>query len=56
MMQHSPGVEHDDVLKELIGFLEACRPRMVELIEVSQASSHCDCMPVAVFVRAHLCQ
>jgi hypothetical protein len=35
MMQHSPGVEHDDVLKELIGFLEACRPRMVELIEVS---------------------
>eukprot|EP00953_Heterococcus_sp_UTEX-ZZ885_P007458 4520-Heterococcus_DN1.PRE.1 len=36
MMQHSPGVEHDDVLKELIGFLEACRPRMVELIEYAE--------------------
>mmetsp|Transcript_25470 Transcript_25470/g.33267 ORF Transcript_25470/g.33267 Transcript_25470/m.33267 type:complete len:382 (-) Transcript_25470:402-1547(-) len=33
MLPQSPGIEHDEALSEIIGFLEACRPRMVDLIE-----------------------
>ncbi|KAG5185716.1 hypothetical protein JKP88DRAFT_219176 [Tribonema minus] len=33
VLQETPGIEHDDVLRELIGFLEACRPRLHELIQ-----------------------
>lgn len=29
----SPGIEKDEALAEIIGFLEACRDRMPELIE-----------------------
>jgi hypothetical protein len=27
------GIEHDDTLAEVVGFLEACQPRMVDLVE-----------------------
>mmetsp|Transcript_10049 Transcript_10049/g.14162 ORF Transcript_10049/g.14162 Transcript_10049/m.14162 type:complete len:388 (+) Transcript_10049:25-1188(+) len=33
ILQHSPGVEHDEVLWELVGFLEACQPRLLALIQ-----------------------
>lgn len=33
MLPESPGVEHDEALSEVVGFLEACRPRMVDLVE-----------------------
>lgn len=33
MLPESPGIQHDDALSEVIGFLEACKPRMVDLIE-----------------------
>ncbi|CAM9767034.1 unnamed protein product, partial [Discosporangium mesarthrocarpum] len=33
MLPGSTGVEKDETLLELVGFLEACRPRMVDLIE-----------------------
>ncbi len=29
----SPGIQHDDALADIIGFLEACRDRMVDVIE-----------------------
>ena len=34
LLQHSEGMEHDDLLRDLVGFLEACKPRMMDLIEV----------------------
>ena len=33
MMQESPGIVEDDALAEVIGFLEACRDRMADVIE-----------------------
>jgi hypothetical protein len=33
MLQQSPGISTDDTLAEVIGFLEACRDRMVDLVE-----------------------
>jgi hypothetical protein len=33
MLLESPGIEEDEALAEVIGFLEACRDRMTELIE-----------------------
>lgn len=33
MLIESPGIENDDLLAEIVGFLEACRDRMVDLIE-----------------------
>jgi len=33
MLPQSPGIQHDEILSEIVGFLEACRPRMVDLIE-----------------------
>ena len=33
MLPESAGVGKDEALSEVVGFLEACRPRMVDLIE-----------------------
>ena len=33
MLQESPGIDKDDALADVIGYLEACRDRMTELIE-----------------------
>lgn len=33
MLPESAGVEKDEALSEVLGFLEACRPRMVDLVE-----------------------
>ena len=33
MLLESPGIEEDDALAEVIGFLEACRDRMADVIE-----------------------
>jgi hypothetical protein len=33
MLPLSPGVQTDPALAEVVGFLEACRVRMIELIE-----------------------
>jgi len=33
MLPESSGIETDDALAEVVGFLEACKPRMVDLIE-----------------------
>ena len=33
MLPESPGIEQDETLAEVVGFLEACQPRMVDLIE-----------------------
>jgi hypothetical protein len=33
ILQVSPGIESDEALADVIGFLEACRDRMIELIE-----------------------
>lgn len=33
MLQESPGVEQDEALSEVVGYLEACRDRLVDLIE-----------------------
>lgn len=33
MLPESAGVDNDEALSEVVGFLEACRPRMVDLVE-----------------------
>lgn len=33
MLPESAGVERDAAFSEVVGFLEACRPRMVDLVE-----------------------
>lgn len=33
MLLVSPGIQSDEALSDVIGFLEACRDRMVDLIE-----------------------
>lgn len=33
MLPESPGIEHDEALSEVVGFLEACQPRLSDLIE-----------------------
>lgn len=33
ILQVSPGIQHDEALADVIGFLEACRDRMVDVIE-----------------------
>lgn len=35
MLPISPGIERDEALAEVIGFLEACRDRMIDLIEAA---------------------
>jgi hypothetical protein len=32
-LPQSPGIQHDEILAEVIGFLEACQERMFDLIE-----------------------
>lgn len=39
MLPESAGVEHDDALSEVVGFLEACRPRMVDLVEAGMGGA-----------------
>lgn len=39
MLPESPGVEEDDALSEVVGFLEACRPRMVDLVEAGMGGA-----------------
>ena len=38
MLAHSPGIAQDPALAEVIGFLEACKPRMVDVIEAGMMS------------------
>lgn len=33
MLPESPGIKEDEILAEVIGFLEACQERMFDLIE-----------------------
>lgn len=33
MLPESAGVDNDGALSEVVGFLEACRPRVVDLVE-----------------------
>lgn len=33
MLLESPGIEEDEALSEVVGFLEACRDRMIDIIE-----------------------
>jgi hypothetical protein len=33
MLPNSPGIEYDEILADVIGFLEACRDRMTDIIE-----------------------
>lgn len=33
MLQESPGIAHDEALSEVVGFLEACRDRIIDIIE-----------------------
>lgn len=33
MLQESPGIHEDEALAEVVGFLEACRDRMMDVIE-----------------------
>lgn len=33
MLRESPGIQEDDALAEVVGFLEACRDRMADVIE-----------------------
>jgi hypothetical protein len=33
MLLVSPGIKHDETLSDVIGFLEACRDRLAEVIE-----------------------
>lgn len=39
MLPESAGVENDDALSEVVGFLEACRPRMVDLVEAGMGGA-----------------
>lgn len=39
MLPQSEGVEKDEALSEVVGFLEACRPRMVDLVEAGIGGS-----------------
>jgi hypothetical protein len=36
VLQESPGIAADDVLSNLVGFLEACKPRLLDLIQARQ--------------------
>ena len=38
MLPESPGITQDDLLAEVVGFLEACQSRLLELIEVGLGS------------------
>jgi len=42
MVPNSPGLEHDDALAEVVGFLEACRPRMLQLIDAGSRGALTD--------------
>ena len=35
MLLETVGIEHDEILSEVVGYLEACRDRMLELIEAA---------------------
>ncbi|CAM9926777.1 unnamed protein product, partial [Choristocarpus tenellus] len=37
MLQGPRGMDNDEALEDLVGFLEACRPRMVDLVEAGMA-------------------
>lgn len=36
MLPNSPGIREDEALAEVVGFLEACKPRMVRTVEQQQ--------------------
>ena len=40
MLLESPGIEEDDALAEVIGFLEACRDRMADVIEAGTQGTY----------------
>ncbi|KAJ8604574.1 hypothetical protein CTAYLR_007625 [Chrysophaeum taylorii] len=42
MVPLSEGIDHDDALAEIVGFLEACRPRMLDLIEAGSRGALSD--------------
>lgn len=39
MLPVSPGIESDELLRDVVGFLEACQPRMVQLIEAGMTGN-----------------
>lgn len=39
MLPQSSGIDKDEALSEVVGFLEACRPRMVDLVEAGIGGS-----------------
>ena len=41
MLQESPGIAEDEALSEVVGFLEACRDRIIDLVEAGSMVSSC---------------
>mmetsp|Transcript_1987 Transcript_1987/g.5956 ORF Transcript_1987/g.5956 Transcript_1987/m.5956 type:complete len:438 (-) Transcript_1987:600-1913(-) len=39
LLPESPGIAQDEVLSEVVGFLEACKPRMVALVEAGMTGA-----------------
>lgn len=37
MLPESPGIEQDEILAEVVGFLESCQERLNDLIEAGSA-------------------
>merc|ERR1712185_688961 len=57
MLPESPGIEQDETLAEVVGFLEACQPRMVDLIEAGmQGMLGEELFSVALHVNDDLCK
>ena len=47
MLPNSPGIKEDEAMSEVVGFLEACRPRLANLVEVGLAGGLGDADTVA---------
>ena len=47
MLPNSPGIKDDEAMSEVVGFLEACRPRLANLVEVGLAGGLGDADTVA---------
>jgi len=47
MLPNSPGIREDEAMSEVVGFLEACRPRLANLVEVGLAGGLGDADTVA---------
>jgi len=47
MLPNSPGIRDDEAMSEVVGFLEACRPRLANLVEVGLAGGLGDADTVA---------